>query len=157
MRLLAPASTRQVDLGLAFLRTVVGIVFAAHGGQKLFVYGLDGVAGSFAQMGVPLAGLVGPAVAFLEFFGGLALIAGLLTRLAAAGLGMTMLGALFLVHLPAGFFAPNGIEFVLTLFAGTAMLALTGGGRWSVDARLASRRTTTATDDTVSPPLRRAA
>jgi putative oxidoreductase len=155
MRLTAPASTRQLDLGLTILRVVAGVIFAAHGGQKLFVYGFDGVAGAFGQMGVPLAGIAGPAVALLEFFGGLALVAGLLTRAVAAGLAVTMLGALFLVHLSAGFFLPNGYEFVLALLGVTATLAVTGAGRWSLDGRLATRR-----DDDVAQPdraLRRAA
>ena len=101
MRVVSPATTRQVDLGLLLLRIVAGIVFAAHGGQKLFVYGFDGVTGAFSQMGIPLAGIAGPLVALVEFFGGLALIAGLLTRLAGAGLTVVMLGALFIVHLAA--------------------------------------------------------
>jgi len=140
MRVIAPASTRQLNLGLTILRVVAGVIFAAHGGQKLFVFGLDGVAGGFAQMGVPLAGLVGPAVALFEFAGGLALVAGLLTRPVALGLAAVMLGALFLVHLPAGFFMPNGYEFVLALFGAAAALAVTGAGEWSLDARLAGRR-----------------
>jgi putative oxidoreductase len=131
------ASLRQVNAGLAILRGVVGVVFVAHGAQKLFVYGLPGVTGAFEGMGVPMAGLVGPVVAFLEFAGGLALIAGLLTRVAAAGLAATMLGAMVLVHLPAGFFLPNGVEFVLTLFGAALVLAVTGAGAWSVDARIA--------------------
>jgi putative oxidoreductase len=111
----------------------------AHGGQKLFVFGLDGVAGGFAQMGVPMAGLVGPLVAFVEFFGGLALITGLLTRLAGVGLAVVMTGAMMLVHLPNGFFAPNGIEFTLALFGAAVALVLTGAGRFSLDALVPSR------------------
>ena len=154
MRLTAPATAHQIDIGLTLLRTVTGIVFAAHGAQKLFVFGLGGVAGAFGQMGVPLAGLFGPAVALLEFFGGLALIAGFLARPVAAGLAATMIGAFFLVHMAAGFFLPNGYEFVLTLFGAAATLAVTGAGRWSLDALLAGRRTETRESGRV---LRRAA
>jgi putative oxidoreductase len=155
MRIASPASPRQIDLGIALLRVVTGAVFAAHGAQKLFVYGLDGVAGSFGQMGIPLAGIAGPSVALLEFFGGLALIVGLLTRPVALGLAATMIGAIGFVHLPAGFFMPNGYEFALTLLGGSAALALTGAGRWSLDARLAGRGTAPVTAD--ARTLRRAA
>jgi putative oxidoreductase len=154
MRLTAPASPRQLDLGLTILRVVTGIVFAAHGGQKLFVFGFDGVAGAFAGMGIPLAGLVGPAVALLEFFGGLALIVGLLTRPIAAALAATMVGALFIAHLSGGFFLPNGYEFVLALLGTSATLALAGAGGWSLDAMVGGRRATVASD---ARPLRRAA
>jgi len=154
MRLFRPATAGQLNVGLTILRVVTGIIFAAHGGQKLFVYGFDGVAGAFAQMGIPMAGVVGPAVALVEFFGGLALIAGLLTRPAAVGLAATMLGALFLVHLPAGFFMPNGYEFVLALLGATVTLAVTGAGAWSLDARLSAGRPEAASEHRV---LRRAA
>ena len=154
MRIAAPASPRQLDLGLLVLRVVGGAIFAAHGAQKLFVYGLDGVAGSFGEMGIPLAGVVGPAVALLEFFGGLALVLGLLTRPVAAGLAAVMLGALFTVHLAAGFFLPNGYEFVFALFGAAATLALTGAGRLSLDASLFGRRAGSVAADR---SLRRAA
>ena len=147
MRIAAPASPRQLDIGLAILRVVTGIVFTAHGAQKLFVFGFAGVAGSFGQMGVPMAGVVGPLVALLEFFGGLALIVGLLTRLASLGLAFDMLGAILLVHLPAGFFAPQGFEFPLALLGATLTLLFTGAGRLSLDALLAGRRAGVVTDD----------
>jgi putative oxidoreductase len=130
---------RQASVGLALLRVVAGVVFAVHGAQKLFVYGISGVQAGFAQMGVPFAAFMGPAVGVLELVGGILLIAGLLTRPVGALLAVVMLGALVLVHLPAGFFMPNGYELVLTLFAAAGALAATGAGAFSVDAVIARR------------------
>jgi putative oxidoreductase len=141
MKLLSSTPT-QADLGLALIRIITGLVFAMHGGQKLFVYGFDGVTGAFTQMGIPMAAVAGPAVALLEFFGGLALILGLLTRFAGLGLAINMMGALFFVHAKAGFFMPNGYEFVLTLLAAAAALTVAGAGRYSLDALLAARSNT---------------
>jgi putative oxidoreductase len=137
----APATRSQANLGLLVLRVIAGIIFMAHGGQKLFVYGFDGVTAAFDGMGIPLAGIAGPAVALVEFFGGFALIAGLLTRLAGLGLAITMLGAIFFAHLSAGFFAPKGYEFPLALLGASLAVALAGAGDLSVDAALARRRT----------------
>lgn len=134
------STAARVNGALATLRVVAGTVFLAHGAQKLFVFGLPGVTGAFAGMGVPLPGVTGPAVALVELLGGLALIVGLLTRLAALGLAITMLGAIVLVHLAGGFFLPNGVEFALTLFGAAAALALAGPGALSLDAVLARRR-----------------
>lgn len=134
------AAVTRAAIGLAVLRVVLGIVFAAHGAQKLFQMGIPGLTEGFAAMGVPLAGVAAPAVALLEFVGGLALIGGLFVAPVALGLTVVMAGALFLVHLPAGFFLPNGYEFVLTLGAGAVALALAGPGAWSLDGLLARRR-----------------
>jgi putative oxidoreductase len=139
MNLSRPATSAQLSLALTILRVVTGVVFLAHGAQKLFVWGFDGVGAGFAQMGIPLAGIVGPAVALVEFFGGMALVAGLLTRLAAGGLAIVMLGALLIAHLSGGFFLPSGFEFVFTLLGSAVTLALTGAGPWSLDGHLAAR------------------
>lgn len=136
----APATPRQTSAAMLVLRVVLGIIFMAHGGQKLFVYGFDGVAGAFAGMGIPLASIAGPAVALVEFFGGLALVAGLLTRLAGVGLAVTMLGAIFFAHLSSGFFAPEGYEFPLALLAGALAVAIAGAGDLSADALIARRQ-----------------
>lgn len=134
------SSSRRLDVALAVLRTVIGVIFVAHGAQKLFVLGPEAVGAAFGQAGIPFAGLVAPLIGTAELLGGLALIAGLTTRLAAAGLAVVMLGAILFVHLPSGFFLPSGIEFALALLGATAALALAGPGELSLDAVLARRR-----------------
>ena len=139
MFLFRSPSARQLNLALLVLRVIVGAVFIAHGSQKLFTYGFAGVTGAFGQMGVPFPGVIGPFVALLEFFGGMALVIGLLTRLAAIGLACDMLGAILLVHFKGGFFLPTGYEFALTLLGSNIALALAGAGQLSVDAAISSR------------------
>jgi putative oxidoreductase len=133
-------STTRTDIALAILRVAAGSVFAAHGAQKLFIYGIAGVTGAFEGMGIPLASVVAPAIAIIEFVGGLALMLGLFTPMAALLLGADMAGALFLVHLSAGFFLPNGIEFVLVLGSIALFFVLSGPGAYSIDAFRARRR-----------------
>ena len=133
-------STVTRDLALLVLRVALGAIFIAHGGQKLFWFGIAGTTESFAQMGVVLPAVTAPAVSAMELFGGLALVAGLFTRLAAAGVAVVMLGAMLIVHLPAGFFLPNGLEFALMNFAAALALALMGGGTYSVDGKRAAAR-----------------
>jgi len=130
---------QHTDLGLFILRLVTGATFAAHGGQKLFVYGFAGVTGAFTQMGVPLPTIVAPFIAVLEFCGGLALVLGLLTRPIAFLLACDMAGAIAIVHYKNGFFLPTGVEFVLLLLGAALTLAVTGAGGYAIDAAFARR------------------
>lgn len=132
-------SVQRIDPALAVLRFGVGLVFAAHGWQKLFVFGIAGVTGAFTQMGVPLPGIMGPLIGCLEFFGGIALILGLLTNLLGFLLACDMLGAILMVKLGNGFFSPKGMELELLLMLGAIALALAGAGSLSVDATLNRR------------------
>ncbi|AOT02872.1 DoxX family protein [Arthrobacter sp. U41] len=122
------------------LRVVTGFLFAAHGWQKFNEFTIAGTQAAFAQMGVPVANLVAPVIATLELVGGIALILGVLTRVFAALLAVDMLGALFLVHAPAGIFAATGgYELVLILAAAALAVALVGAGKVSVDKALFGR------------------
>lgn len=156
MSLFNSPNARQINAGLMMLRLVIGAIFIAHGGQKIFVFGFDGVAAAFGGMGIPMAGIVGPFVALLELLGGLALITGLLTRVASLGLSSTMVVAILMVHLKQGFFNPAGIEFPLSLLASTVVLVLTGAGSWSLDA-LIGRRNGNVVAEPAPAKLRRAA
>jgi putative oxidoreductase len=130
----------RTQLGLTLLRLVIGAAFVMHGSQKLFEMGIPAVTGGFTQWHVPLPAVTGPLVTLLEFFGGVALLLGLLTRLVALGFVIEMLGAIFIVHIRQGFFPPTGFELPLLLCAAAAMLMFGGGGLGSVDALLATRR-----------------
>lgn len=115
--------------GIALLRVVVGLTFFMHGQQKLFQIGVGGVGGMFASLGVPAPELAAVAVSLVETVGGLALIAGVATRVAGVLLAADVLVAMLLVHLPHGFYASDGgVELVLVLGAAALALALTGPG-----------------------------
>jgi putative oxidoreductase len=125
---------------LLVVRLVLGATMLAHGYQKLFVFGFAGITAGFTQMGIPVPGLMGPFITLLELLGGIALIVGLLARLAALGLACDMLGAMAFVHFRNGFFLPTGFEFVFVLCGMAAAIALGGPGDLSVDSMLARRR-----------------
>lgn len=123
------------------LRVPLGIIFAAHGAQKLFGwfggYGLEGTGQWMASIGLEPGYLMALAAGSAEFFGGLFLLIGLLTRPTAAVLAITMVVAIFSTHISNGLFmSNNGYEFALALLAGVVALALSGGGRLSADQAL---------------------
>ena len=113
------------------VRLAIGVTFVAHGAQKLFGsfggYGLEGTASWMASMGLEPGLLSAVMAGSAEFFGGLLLILGLLVRPAALVLAVTMLVAIFVVHLEGGLFlVNNGYEYALALLAVTVGA---GGGR----------------------------
>lgn len=132
-------SATRTNAGLLLIRLVLGIIFIAHGWQKVFTYGMSGVGENFVQMGIPLGAALGPVVSLVELLGGVAILLGLFTRAAAVGVASVMVGAIVFAHLPAGFFAPNGYEFPLMLMVTAAALAVLGGGAYSADAVLERR------------------
>ncbi len=134
------------DYAVTLARLILGVVFFAHGAQKMLGwfggYGFTGTMGFFTQtMHIPAP------LAFLaicaEFFGGLGLIVGLLGRVAAFGITMNMLVAIFTVHIHNGFFANwsgqqkgEGIEYHLLAIALALVVMIKGSGALSVDRAL---------------------
>lgn len=126
------------------IRLAAGVIFVAHGAQKLFGwfggYGLDATAGWMASIGLEPGVLMAALAGGAEFFGGLALILGLLVRPAALVLALTMIVAIVTVHLQHGLFmANNGYEFGLTLLAISIGLAIRGAGSLSLDQLISTR------------------
>ncbi len=138
------------ELSALILRLTLGVVMFPHGAQKMLGwfggYGFHGTMGFFTeQLGIPY--ILALLVIFAEFFGSIGLIVGFLTRIAALGIGSVMVGAIFMVHLPYGFFMNwsgtqqgEGFEFHLLAISIAVALILRGAGRWSLDRMLAQRR-----------------
>lgn len=123
------------DIALLHARIGLGIVFIAHGWQKVVTNGLDATKAGFTQMGVPAPALSAYYAGFVELIGGAALILGVLTSIASLLLLADMIGAFFTVHLDKGVFVSDGgYELVLTLAVASLLLAAFGGGRFAVDA-----------------------
>tara|TARA_B110000240_G_C13469869_1_gene440440 strand:- start:816 stop:1277 length:462 start_codon:yes stop_codon:yes gene_type:complete len=130
--------TTKLGLDTLPVRLGAGVIFTAHGAQKLFGwfggYGLEGTAGWMESIGLAPGTLMAAAAGGAEFFGGLLLIAGLLVRPTAWILAITMLVAIITVHLQNGLFmSNNGYEFGLALLVISVGLAIRGAGSMSVD------------------------
>ena len=130
--------TTKLGLDTLPVRLGAGVIFAAHGAQKLFAwfggYGLEGTAGWMESIGLAPGMLMATAAGSAEFFGGLLLIVGLLVRPAAVVLALTMLVAIVTVHLQNGLFmSNNGYEFGLALLIISISLAIRGAGSLSID------------------------
>jgi len=137
------------DITPLILRLFLGAIFFPHGAQKalgLFGgYGFSGTMGFFTEkMGIPV--VLALLVIAAEFLGSIGLITGFLTRLSALGIASVMTGAIFMVHLPNGFFmnwsgkqAGEGFEFHLLAIGIALVLLITGGGGLSIDGLIAQK------------------
>jgi putative oxidoreductase len=131
----------KAGLEALILRIPIGLILAAHGSQKLFAwfggYGLEGTGQFMDSLGLHPGFLMALLAGNTEFFGGIGLILGLFTRLAAAISSFTLLVALVVVHIGKGFFlATHGIEYALALLSATTALTIMGGGHYSLDRYL---------------------
>ncbi|VVB55476.1 DoxX [uncultured archaeon] len=131
-------SEKTQNFSLVFLRAALGVIFFAHGSQKLLGwyggYGFNATVQFFQQMGIPPA--LGALAILAEFFGGLMVLLGFFTRIGAAGIAVNMAVALFTVHLPQGFFIAGdkiGFEYVFALLLMALYLVINGGGEMSID------------------------
>jgi putative oxidoreductase len=127
-------------LAWPLVRVATGLMLIPHGAQKLLGFGggsISGTAAGFAQMGFEPAYLLALYIACLEFFGGILLVIGFLTRPVALLVAGFMFVAAFYVHLPNGFFwTKGGFEYPLMWMMLSLALVIRGGGEASVDRNL---------------------
>ncbi|MFM7468701.1 MAG: DoxX family protein [Vampirovibrionales bacterium] len=132
---------RFSSIGLLIIRLAIGMVFIAHGLDKLFGTfgggGLPETTKQFAELGLQPASFQALMAGLTEAGGGILLTLGLFTRLGAVMVASTMVVAILVVHLSGGLFARDGgFEYPLVILASTAHLAMVGGGHLSLDAFL---------------------
>ena len=137
--------TQLLDFGLLVMRVILGLIFAAHGSQKLFGwfggYGIAGTGGFMETLGFRPGTTFATAAGASEFLGGLLLALGFLGPIGPALMISVMIVAMITVHRKNKFFvATNGIEHPLVFTTAAVGLALTGPGRYSLDAALGKTR-----------------
>jgi putative oxidoreductase len=126
------------DAAWTFLRVVIGFNMIGHGGMKLFRWfgggGIQRMSVNFGNRGIrnPKVNLF--LAASGEFFGGMGLMVGFLTPLAAAGFTSSMLGAIFISHWPKYWEFQRGFEYPFMILAGAVLYGALGPGPWSLDA-----------------------
>ncbi|MGP5496145.1 DoxX family protein [Corynebacterium flavescens] len=125
------------DAALLVFRAVLGIIFVAHGVDKMFMTGMDETIGQFSAWGVPQPQISAYLAALGEMIGGAFLVIGLLTTLVAGALALLAVCALYFVHLDNGLFATDsGIEYPAVLVVSLLMIVVFGAGRASLDGVL---------------------
>lgn len=131
---------RMRELAPFILRLVTGLIFAAHGYQKLTVFGVSGVTNMLTMLNFPAPAFLAVVLIAVELIGGLFLILGVFTHWTAKVLAFVALVAFLTAHLMKGFFiSAGGFEFILLILAASISLMITGAGKWSVDYALKSR------------------
>lgn len=133
--------TRTAPYAATVLRIALGILFLAHAGLKLFVFTPAGTVQFFGSLGLP--GPLAYLVILVEIVGGIALIAGVYSRIVALALTPILLGAILTVHGPAGFFFTNpngGWEFLALWIVGLIAVALLGDGAYALKPTPAATR-----------------
>jgi putative oxidoreductase len=130
----------RTETGLLILRVTLGVLFFAHGYQKLVTIGLPEMHVGFMKYHIPVPGVAATFVTFLELVGGIALVLGLFTRILGLIFAIEMLVAIFAVHIKHGLIGPQAVELPLIFGAASVALALSGGGFPSLDRRISRRR-----------------
>lgn len=127
----------MINIGLLIIRLVIGISLAGHGAQKLFGWfgghGPKGTGGFFTSIGIKPGVLMAVLVGLFEFIGGLLIAAGLFTWIGAVLITITMIGAIFKVHIQNGYWADkSGFEYPFVIIAIVIGIALAGPGTYII-------------------------